>query len=1310
MTRCGQSEARPSCPKTRRYAHGASPTPCRNMSQRTINRLSLFHSQPWMRMAWGWIGCLLLVWDPHPCLGQAGALDTNYHPMLSYYVNALAVQPDGKALVGGGFRLVEGLERHALARLNPDGTVDPGFAPALGEVPEVNTVLLQPDGKIVVGGRSLQVETNNWASIVRMETNGTMDPTFRSALSSFSSLNALALQTDGKILAASDDSVDRLETNGSRDTNFTPLQAFQWVSVPGGTVSANSTFRCLVQLPDSRILLGGSIQAIDGTAVGAGLVRLNGDGSWDRTFQSFTNWAVSALVVQPDGRIVIGRNGGLARLMPDGAWDSTFALPIVEGDVSSLILQQDGRILVAGYFERVTGLLRRGVARMNPDGTLDRDFDPGNLGGFALTSAALQADQAVLVGGYFTPLNSGPSYLARLHNDNTNSPGRFEFLSLSNSVPESAGQMAIPVCRYGGSAGTVSVVAATRWGSALPGSDYMETTQTLVFPPGLTTNYLSVKIVSDALVEGPYGWEAFQVDLSFPTGGATLGSERQTTAYILEDGVAIGFQNDVDAAQEADGMATIRVFRFGLTNAMVSASYSCQDGTAKSPSDYTSQSGKVTFAPGVTNALISIPLNDDLLVEGDETFTIRLRSPTGGASLAISNLTVHITDDVSLVALGSDRTVTEKDGQLVLPVSRWGRTNNTVSVDYSTKDLTAQSGTDYVASTGTLTFLPGQTEQSITVSILDDDVPEDLEQFQVGISHPAGALVIPYGDTRTITVISDDGAGYPDVLFTAAVPGNRVNQLELCPGDRILIRGDGSPTNGTWLPTLVRYLPDGSVDTSFRHSLTDEILAMAVDAQGRIYVGNGLGLSSRIIRLAADGSEDRSFDPFYLDSTVPGPMLHPAMAVQPDGKVLIGAVQQFQCGYETTTNALNRLNEDGSYDLTFQPDYHFGGDTLAAAPYAITVQPNGRILIGATLQSTNGALRECVLRLTREGQIDGSFSPISELNRRAQGIRLLANENILLNGSFTVVNGRPRLGLAVLHPDGSLDSDFTPAFQALDYFLNSVAAAAIQADGKILFCGDVRVQGGPELALARLNPDGSLDPSFRPAAAFPNYLWHLALQSDGGILLGGTSGPFFGRALERLHNDPQAAGGAIEFSSASIVTKETNKTVSIALHRKGATHGTVRVAYSTASGSALPGHDFQTQSGVLEFPDGDATEKLITLSILDDALVEEEEVFFIHVAPPLGGAVWGKNAATRIVIQDDDIARPPSLHISRGTENQWKLHFLGSPGAHYSLWSSSDLKQWEDSGFATEVAPGSFEFSDFSSPGQTSRFYRVRWH
>jgi uncharacterized delta-60 repeat protein len=180
--------------------------------------------------------------------------------------------------------------------------------------------------------------------------------------------------------------------------------------------------------PDGKILLGGDFADIAGTVRGR-IARLNVDGSLDASFgDPQADFEVKAIAVQPDGKILIGgafdQVGGqprhdLARLNVDGSLDTGFADPdlhngAASGTVWSIALQPDGRILIAGDFTQIGATAQSYLARLNANGALDTDFADPQLCCNVAHSVAVQADDKVLVAGYFSQAGGASHfYLAR---------------------------------------------------------------------------------------------------------------------------------------------------------------------------------------------------------------------------------------------------------------------------------------------------------------------------------------------------------------------------------------------------------------------------------------------------------------------------------------------------------------------------------------------------------------------------------------------------------------------------------------------------------------------------------------------------------------------------------------------------------------------------------------------------------------------------------------------------------------------------------------------------------------------------------
>ena len=312
----------------------------------------------------------------------------------------------------------------------------------------------------------------------------------------------------------------------------------------------------------------------------------------------------------------------------------------------------------------------------------------------------------------------------------------------------------------------VTVAFATADGTAKAGSDYRSTTGTLRFEPGDAEETITVPTVEDDQAEET---EVFRVTLSRPT-GATL--EDDTGAGTIEDddevvarrppALSIG-----DAAAVVEGGTAEFVVRLSAASGVaVTVSYRTVDATAVAGSDYTSTSGTVRFEPGETTQTITVAVLDDETSEAEEAFTVELSGPSG-ATLEDGTGTGTITDDDEPPALVIDNAPPVGEGETAeFAVRLSAASGQVVTVSYRPVDGTAVAGSDYTVTTGTLRFEPGETTQTITVAVLDDETSEAEEAFTVELSAPSGATL--EDDTGTGTIIDDDEP--PEIVIDDAPP------------------------------------------------------------------------------------------------------------------------------------------------------------------------------------------------------------------------------------------------------------------------------------------------------------------------------------------------------------------------------------------------------------------------------------------------------------------------------------------------------------------------------------------------------------
>lgn len=321
------------------------------------------------------------------------------------------------------------------------------------------------------------------------------------------------------------------------------------------------------------------------------------------------------------------------------------------------------------------------------------------------------------------------------------------------------------------STATISVGYATVDGTASAGADYSARSGTLVFSPGQSVKYLYVPIVGDTFAEPD---EAFTLRLASPVNAVILQGEAIGT--IQNDDLSLRM-GDIEISERDDGVgeASLIVSLSAPAAFAVEASYATSGGTATSGTDYISQSGLVTFAPGEITRTISVPILADRRNEASETIYVSL-SDSLNATIADSQGVITITDDDSqLPAISiADAAISEGDSgtkYATLKVSLSAASGRTITVDYATLDDSASAGSDYTAKSGRLTINPGVTAATITVPLVGDTDSETDETFLVRLSNPSFVTILN-GEAQA-TILDDDSLRIGDTSLVEGPEGVR---------------------------------------------------------------------------------------------------------------------------------------------------------------------------------------------------------------------------------------------------------------------------------------------------------------------------------------------------------------------------------------------------------------------------------------------------------------------------------------------------------------------------------------------------------
>ena len=393
----------------------------------------------------------LIIGSAHFARGQS-ALD-GFDPKANGYVWVVVVQPDGKILIGGSFTTVSpnggpAVTRNRIARLNPDGSLDTAFNPNVTDTNPntiINAIAVQADGKVLVGGFFSSIGGQMRNNIARLDATTGLADSFNP--NSNERVYAITVQADGKILAGGG-----FTNIGGQARNHIARLAAATGLADAFNPSANGFVYAIATQADGKILVGGAFNGgLGNPSIGGqlrnGMARLDPTTGLADSFNPNANGAVDSIAIQADGKILAGgtfetaisnpsiggqARNGIARLDPVTGLADSFN-PNASDWVLSIAVQADGKILAGGKFLNIGGQTRNFIARLDPVSGLADSFNP--TANSEVRSIAVQTDSKILAGGGFTTLapNGGASVtrnnIARLETD-----GRLD-QTLNISVP-----------------------------------------------------------------------------------------------------------------------------------------------------------------------------------------------------------------------------------------------------------------------------------------------------------------------------------------------------------------------------------------------------------------------------------------------------------------------------------------------------------------------------------------------------------------------------------------------------------------------------------------------------------------------------------------------------------------------------------------------------------------------------------------------------------------------------------------------------------------------------------------------------------
>lgn len=401
---------------------------------------------------------------------QDGDIDNQFNPLVTEgfgYVNKTVTQSDGKIIAVGDFHRANGMRTNGIARFNADGSIDSSFIFGSGANAAILTVALQNDGKIVIGGAFTSFNGISVNRVVRLNSDGTPDSTFNQTTTLNGQVNTLLILPDGKFLVGGEFSISfsrliKLNSDGSFDSTifgfegkiFTIINAPNNKILVGGIFSLpkpniarlnsdltlDSTFNPsgingfpvfkLAIQSNNKIIASGVFSTFNGVATDS-VISLNEDGTTAATFNltndpEISNLNVSGLAVQPDGKFLIGFFNDAAnsfadvrRFNSDGTPDTSFNTNTNNSlSVTDLNLQSNGQIIVSGYFDTINNQPFLRLAKLNSNGSLATNFNASASSFGTIYAIKRQTDGKILIGGDFEYINGVKrSAIARLNAD-----------------------------------------------------------------------------------------------------------------------------------------------------------------------------------------------------------------------------------------------------------------------------------------------------------------------------------------------------------------------------------------------------------------------------------------------------------------------------------------------------------------------------------------------------------------------------------------------------------------------------------------------------------------------------------------------------------------------------------------------------------------------------------------------------------------------------------------------------------------------------------------------------------------------------
>uniref|UniRef100_UPI0010A5D691 Calx-beta domain-containing protein n=1 Tax=Cognatitamlana onchidii TaxID=2562860 RepID=UPI0010A5D691 len=403
-------------------------------------------------------------------------------------------------------------------------------------------------------------------------------------------------------------------------------------------------------------------------------------------------------------------------------------------------------------------------------------------------------------------------------------------VSLSDeSVDEDAGSVDVTASLDVASSVDTTIDIVTSDGTAVSGSDYTATTTTITIPAGDLSTTVSISIIDD-LIDEPD--ETFTVSGTV-TSGNTVNTDASGEVTILDNEPTPTVSLSDESVDEDAGSVDVTASLDVASSVDTTIDIVTSDGTAVSGSDYTATTTTITIPAGDLSTTVSISIIDDLIDEPDETFTVSGTVTSGNTvnTDASGEVTILDNEPTPTVSL-SDESVDEDAGSVDVTASLDVASSVDTTIDIVTSDGTAVSGSDYTATTTTITIPAGDLSTTVSISIIDDLIDEPDETFTVSgtvtsgntvNTDPSGEVTILDNEPTPTVSLSDESvdedAGSVDVTASLDVASSVDTTIDIVTSDGTAVSGSDYTATTTTIT-----IPAGDLSTTVSISIIDDLI------------------------------------------------------------------------------------------------------------------------------------------------------------------------------------------------------------------------------------------------------------------------------------------------------------------------------------------------------------------------------------------------------------------------------------------------------------------------------------------------------